>query len=192
MKKYTYNLFCGNYTEFMRAYNKLSNIDTMYICTDEYIDNYSASVHRLYNINDISQYFNIDIDTICFIYSRNNNKLFIMYKSVYTHAVYMLCDNAFQYYYFTPFEYTNIDTLLYSNIDFYFNNIDNITLDKLNKAYAIGSQIAGALTDLCLFNKLGNYSINQISLHNDNYDTQALFEQVTIMLNNVILYGKLI
>ena len=191
MKKYNYNVFCGSYNAFMQAYNKLSNIDTMHICTDSCINNHNASVHQLYNINDISQYFNID--TICFIYSNNTHKLFIMNKALYKQAVYMLCSNAFQYYYFTQFEFTNIDTYLYSNVNFIFNNIDNIPLDKLNKAYEIGAQIASELTNICYFNKLGNYSINQISLHNDNNDdTSALFEQVASMLNNIILYGKLL
>ena len=193
MKKYNYNVFCGSHTAFMQAYNKLSNINTMHICTDNCINNHNACVYQLYNINDISQYFNIDIDTICFIYSHNTHNLFIMNKSLYNQAVYMLCSNAFQYYYFTQFEFTNIDTYLYSNVNFIFNNIDNIPLAKLNKAYEVGAQIADMLTDICYFNKLGNYSINQISLHNDDNDaTPALFEQVAIMLNNVLLYGKLL
>ena len=193
MKKYNYSVFCGSYNAFMQAYNKLSNIDTMHICIDNCINNHNAKVYQLYNINDISQYFNIDIDTICFIYSHSTHKLFIMHKALYCQAIYMLCSNTFQYYYFTQFEFTNIDTYLYSNVNFIFNNIDNIPLATLNKAYAAGAHIAGKLTDICYFNKLGNYSINQILLHNDtDNDTPALFEQVAVMLNNVLLYGKLV
>ena len=162
MKKYSYSVFCGSYNDFMQAYNKLSNIDTMHICTDNCVYNHNTSVYQLYNINDISQYFYIETDTICFIYSNNINKLFIMSKPLYHQAIYMLCSNARQYYYFTQFEFTNIDTHLYSNVKFTFNNIDNIPLAKLNKAYEVGLRVAGALTDICHFNKLGDYSINQI------------------------------
>lgn len=192
MKKYTYDTFHGNYNDFMQAYSRLSYADVMLVCTNDYINNNNAQIHNITNINDIKQYFNTDTDIVCFIYYYQANRLFIMNELLYKQAIYMLCDNAFQYYNYVQCEHTTFDTILHSTIEFVFSDIDNVPLDTLSQAYTMGSHIANTLTDLCFFNKLGGYSFNQLSLHKGNYDTLALFEQVNLMLSNVMLKGTLL
>lgn len=190
MKKFTYEVAKkGNYNDFLKAYNKLGIIDeTILFKTEFWQGNFTAIT--LASIDEVACHIDVNNEILCYVYDYSNHTLYIMLNDVFDSVLYSLCDNAYQFYRYSQLD--GLDNLLISS-----NKVDSFKWVKGNdllEAYKVGSKVDNALIDLYHYNKLAGFSLDEIALHNNDIDsnTRELFEQVTIMLENVIAKGSLL